>query len=83
MRTPTLEWGKAPGKTTGLIGQKWKHRKVLELTGTNRPRTYHKHVWSDPADAGPPPMLLASTVRFWNNNQLSLSFIRQGRAMWG
>ena len=42
MRTPTLEWGKAPGKTTGLIGRKWKHRKVLELTGTNRPRTYHK-----------------------------------------
>ena len=42
MRTPTLEWGKAPGKTTGLIGRKWKHRKVFELTGTNRPRTYHK-----------------------------------------
>ena len=56
MRTPTLEWGKAPGKTTGLIGRKWKHRKVLELTGTNRPRTYHKECY-------------ASTVRFWNNNQ--------------
>src|SRR5687767_5009600 len=34
-------WGKAPAQTSGLIGRKWKHREVLELTGTNRPRTCH------------------------------------------
>src|SRR3712207_7041820 len=36
-------WGKAPAQTSGLIGRKWKHREVLELTGTNRPRTCHTH----------------------------------------
>src|SRR5215213_1994931 len=41
MRSLTQSWGKAPAQTSGLIGRKWKHREVLELTGTNRPRTCH------------------------------------------
>src|SRR5688500_16746126 len=60
-------WGKAPAQTSGLIGRKWKHREVLELTGTNRPRTCPHTTprgWH-PANQRQ-TSVIASTVRYLN-----------------